>query len=309
MAVNILNDEEKQEILGLWRNGYTKTSIAQLYRVSARTIGRVLDEVAYDSDFELKKPPKDSYNYVASKMMISIIRNSDGRGVSITKDSEGFTDAYELIVQSGGSQEALEKVFTTHDVVTKWSTYEYQGLKIDPEQGTVTYDVGNIHVDFKGRLVSRLIDVLKSGDNKALHNLVDFALNLLHNPDKRAVNELYDFLEASDIEIVEDGMVLCWKRVRDDYKDCYTGTIDNSPGTIVQVPRSEVDPDSENTCSHGLHVCSRDYLSSYHGDRVVRVLVNPADFVAIPSDYNYTKARVCKYYVEADVTEQMKQFM
>jgi hypothetical protein len=65
------------------------------------------------------------------------------------------------------------------------------------------------------------------------------------------------------------------------------------------VPRNCVDEDPDRTCSHGLHVCSFDYLPhfSHANGHVVVCKVNPADVVAIPRDYNNTKMRVCRYEV------------
>ena len=55
------------------------------------------------------------------------------------------------------------------------------------------------------------------------------------------------------------------------------------------------------------------YLPHYCGSRIIKVLVDPADFVAIPQDYyswdnestSYrAKARVCKYQVIEEVTDR-----
>ena len=325
MAVKILNDKQKEQIFIDWeKDTPLKVDLALRYGVSTRTINRVLDEIderretdddlfaridrAVNTNDDLGSggsSPKEEYSFVASKHMISIIRLSDGKGISITKDNENFEDAYTIIKEENGSQESLEIVFEDHNVESKWEVYKDQGVNVDVEQGRVYYEKGNIFVEFHGRLVSRLIEALKSDDFDDLYNMVDFAVNLLENPDERSINGLYDFLEASDIKIVEGGMVQCWKKVREDYKDVYTGTIDNSPDTLVTVPRHKVNPDPDVTCSYGLHVCSESYLSHYPGERVIRVSVHPKDFVAIPSDYNFAKARVCSYYVEEDVTEEM----
>jgi hypothetical protein len=84
--------------------------------------------------------------------------------------------------------------------------------------------------------------------------------------------------------------------------------MDNSVGNVVEIPRNQVDEDSNRTCSHGLHVANWNYAhtqfasSDASSDIMLEVEVNPADVVAIPTDYNNAKMRVCKYKVLGVVT-------
>jgi hypothetical protein len=121
--------------------------------------------------------------------------------------------------------------------------------------------------------------------------------NLMSNPSHRAVTELYKFLEKGNLPITNDGHFLAYKKVRKDYKDCHTGTMDNSIGQIVEMERNQVDDKAENTCSSGLHFCSREYLDHFGGERTVILKINPADVVSIPTDYNASKGRACRYEV------------
>jgi AAA ATPase containing von Willebrand factor type A (vWA) domain len=131
--------------------------------------------------------------------------------------------------------------------------------------------------------------------------LVRFAKNLQDNPSYRAVNELFTFLEKNDHPLTEDGNFIAYKRVRGDFKDIHSGTMDNSPGQVVKVPRNQVDEDSTRTCSYGLHVANWWYANSQYSscaeDVMLEVEVNPAHVVAIPVDYNNSKMRVCEYKV------------
>jgi hypothetical protein len=54
-----------------------------------------------------------------------------------------------------------------------------------------------------------------------------------------------------------------------------------------------------NTCSTGLHFCSKEYLDHFggHDSRTVILKINPRDVVSIPADYNATKGRTCRYEV------------
>jgi hypothetical protein len=124
---------------------------------------------------------------------------------------------------------------------------------------------------------------------------------MMQNPSHRSVNELYGFLENNNLPITSDGHFLAYKRVRDDYRDVHSGTMDNSVGQVVTMSRNEVDDNANNTCSSGLHFCSQEYLASFGGDRTVIVKINPADVVSIPTDYNNSKGRACRYLVVGEV--------
>lgn len=131
--------------------------------------------------------------------------------------------------------------------------------------------------------------------------LVNFLDKVMRNPSYRAVHDLYQFLEYGNLPLTPDGCFLAYKRIRDDYRDVYSGTLDNSPGQTVSVARHQVDDNPHHTCSYGLHVCSLEYLSHFAGERAVVVKVDPADVVSIPTDYNNTKMRVCRYQVVDEI--------
>lgn len=134
--------------------------------------------------------------------------------------------------------------------------------------------------------------------------MVNFLNNLMENPSKRAVDELYSFILAAKIAITPDGHLLAYKKVMRDSSgqlvDIYSKKFSNNVGDVVEVPRNKVDEDQNRTCSHGLHFCSQSYLPHYGGganDMVVIVKINPRDVVAIPTDYNNAKGRCCRYEV------------
>jgi hypothetical protein len=144
-------------------------------------------------------------------------------------------------------------------------------------------------------LTKRLLQMKEDGF--PIDHMLAFLGNLMQNPSNSAITELYDFLEACSLPITEDGYFVAYKRIRADYTDVHSGKYDNSVGAKPNLPRGMVDDRRENTCSHGLHVCSLDYLTHFGGERLVLCKVNPKDVVSIPSDYNNTKMRVCEYRV------------
>ena len=151
---------------------------------------------------------------------------------------------------------------------------------------------------------TRMIEMLKEGFS--IQPLVFFMENLMENPSHRSVKELYGFLEKNNLPITPDGQFLAYKKVRANYKDIHSGTMDNSPGTVVSMPRNEVDDEANNTCSNGLHFCSQEYLPHFgsgsgSSDRIVIVKINPRDVVSIPTDYNNAKGRACRYEVISEL--------
>jgi hypothetical protein len=148
-----------------------------------------------------------------------------------------------------------------------------------------------------GVLTNRLIEMYHDGF--PIEPLIAFMENLMSNPSKRAVEELYGFLEKGNLPLTPDGYFLAYKKVRQDFRDCHTGTMDNSVGQVVEMERNAVDDDQNRTCSAGLHFCSKEYLPHFggHDSRTVILKINPRDVVSIPTDYNNAKGRACRYEV------------
>jgi len=138
-------------------------------------------------------------------------------------------------------------------------------------------------------------------DGFPVEPLVLFMENLMQNPSYRSVNELYGFLEKNNLPITPDGHFLAYKKVRENYHDVYTGKFDNSVGKIVEMERNQVNDDQNQTCSAGLHFCSENYLNHFGGERVMILKINPRDVVSIPTDYNNSKGRACRYEVIGEV--------
>lgn len=168
----------------------------------------------------------------------------------------------------------------------------------DNGKGKVTIDGSRIMYldrEVTGLIASRIFEVIRLGFD--VKPMVKFIENLMDNPSKRAVDELFGFLDVCKLPITEDGHFLAYKRVRDNYMDVHSGKFDNSVGKVLSMPRNMVDEDKNNTCSYGLHFCSYEYLDKFGGERIMVVKINPADVVAIPADYNNSKGRTCRYVV------------
>lgn len=183
-------------------------------------------------------------------------------------------------------------------------------------------------------LADKIVEMYAEGFD--VQPMINFVANLEQNPSKRAVEELYEFLEKSMLPITEDGFFLAYKKVRGDYYDIHSGTVLNKPANLltnedkkllpyttgdvnevtveiadgltkVSMPRNAVDDDKDNTCSNGLHFCSMNYLNHFGGSHNVHIVVlkiNPKDVVSIPSDYNATKGRASEYIIVGEVEDQ-----
>jgi preprotein translocase subunit Sec61beta len=144
-------------------------------------------------------------------------------------------------------------------------------------------------------LTQRIVDMHAQG--LPITPMIKFMQNLMSNPSYRAINELYGFLDNNGLPITTDGHFVAFKRVTDTFLDTHTRSIDNHPGVVVEMPRNMVDEDKHRTCSAGLHFASAGYLRNFTGEKLVTLKINPRDVVSIPTDYNNTKGRCCRYQV------------
>lgn len=159
---------------------------------------------------------------------------------------------------------------------------------------------GEVRID--GEAVPELLQnkILEYMENGLPYEpIVNFWVNLNENPSFRAVTQLYGFLLKYNHALTEDGCFIAYKKVRENFTDCRTGTISNEVGMLVSIPRNKVDENPEVTCSHGLHVACYEYANTFYGGGgyLLMVKVNPKDVVAIPVDCNEGKIRVCEYEV------------
>jgi len=211
----------------------------------------------------------------------------DGASYTINKQAK----TYELVLQAVRSKDinAVRSAVNIKETIV--SSLSNVSTDVRIEGASIFYKDREV----TGLIASRVFEVIRLGLD--VQPMVQFIANLMQNPSKRAVDELFGFLEACTLPITPDGHFLAYKRVREDYLDCHSGTMDNSVGNVLEMDRNAVDDDKNRTCSAGLHFCSFDYLKSFHGERIVIVKINPKDVVAIPADYNNSKGRTCRYEV------------
>jgi hypothetical protein len=234
-------------------------------------------------------------------------------GIVLFKDGKTFTAdksfwSYDLIIDRIKTKdfEGIEALFSAKGVTDSISNILEK--KIEVEEGDIKIENGEVFVGGRkiyGSISNRIIEMAKNKfDIKPLTN---FLIKLLKNPSRTATLELYNFMEKANVTIDEDGFIIAYKKVRHDYFDIHSNTVNYAIGNIVEMSRNEVDDNRNNLCSDGLHFCSFDYLSKFSSsgspekDRVLIVKIDPADVVSIPSDHNDAKARTCKMEVIGEV--------
>lgn len=180
----------------------------------------------------------------------------------------------------------------------------YSSLKeklIEWGSGFITIKSNQIY--YKNELIDNVLTQfllhLSKNNDKDLQYWCNFLDTVQNCSSSHVYERLFLFISQNDLAISKDGKsVFAWKIIRNDYKDKYTGTIDNSVGQYVSMPAHKVTSDPNIHCSSGLHVASLDYLRSCYagrGDRLIIVKVNIDDIISIPNDYQGSKIRVKSY--------------
>jgi len=222
-----------------------------------------------------------SVNY--SVLDESVWLNFNHKTVQIRKGDPRFEDVLQAI-----REKRLNDIPALADMQSA-----FEGTGIEIRDGVL--------VDNEKSMPKELSDrILKFKEQQLPYDaLFKFWENLKKNPSYNSRAMLYKFLEHNGHPLTEDGCFIAYRGVTEDFKDVHTKTFDNKPGSVCEMPRSEVDDDPNKTCSAGLHVACFDYAKGF-GEKMVEVKVNPADVVCVPVDYNGTKMRTCRFEVVAE---------
>lgn len=218
-----------------------------------------------------------------------------------------------------GQQEKGEPLDAEH-VLTLIDAGPATVNKIVQLSDRVAYRNGKIFFDgdeLETALSAHLVRMIQNDDDN-LTGYVLFLENLASNPRKSSRKALFDWVADRNLTITEDGCFIGYKGVYENGDSWHAGhgfvdgveytnsRLPNLPGSVVSIPRSEVDPERDSACSTGLHIGTRSYATSY-GNKLIIVKVNPRDVVMVPRDSGGQKMRVCRYEVigdnDAELTE------
>jgi len=174
---------------------------------------------------------------------------------------------------------------------------EVQGIfypqKVEVQVGNPGEEVSIPKVEKLKRHMKRAANENSPAVRNFLRRLAPVAKERLHSAE-----DLMDFIERSELPLTNDGMIIGYKRVKqgknDYFIDCYSEQIKQRLGSRVWMDIDGVDPSRNKSCSHGLHVANLGYLQGFYGSHTLIVLVDPANFIAVPSGET-NKCRVCEY--------------
>lgn len=226
--------------------------------------------------------------YTITPKGISVVIGNKMR--TITSESKNYQKLREELVKPKHDVKRIEELVDVRSFIAR---KHYKDVQISDD--AVLWRGVEVH----GAIVDRMLNMLRDGED--LEPLSLFLDKLMQNPSEAAKGELFQWLEAGNAPICEDGDFLAFKRVNENYRDCHTDKIDNSVGQVVSMPRESVDPVRDHLCSRGLHFCQHDYLRQFGGAHTMIVKINPADVVSIPTDYNFQKGRCWRYVVVGEV--------
>ena len=230
----------------------------------------------------------------------SITAVIDGLPKTMSCNHPSFTEAITCLAT--GDIDTLDTLFDVSESITrKFNADNVGGVEIT--DGVIYYNGEPVH----NYVVDRIFDFMDEG--LPFQPLARFLQKLMANPSRRAVEELYKFLEHKHLPITEDGDFLAYKSVREDYMDHYSGKFSNAVGEVLEMPRNAVCDDADVGCSYGFHAGSYEYASTFGGggSRLVIVKINPADVVSVPKDCDCQKLRTARYEVVKDFEQVYKK--
>ncbi len=207
----------------------------------------------------------------------------DGQLVTVNKGSSNFASLVQALL--AGLWNDARNHLRIDTSIMKWARGRFAIAG-----NVISFDGQSLPSELNARILAM---VAEGADPQPLFN---FWERLQDNPSSRSVGQLWRFLSLIGVPLTSDGSFLAYKGVNVSLRDCYTDTIDNSPGQVVTIQRNRVSDDPNTPCHFGLHVGSLEYASGF-GSRVVICKVHPADVVCVPNDESFQKMRVCRYEV------------
>lgn len=220
-------------------------------------------------------------NYIVTENSVTV--SFDSKLITIQNDDRRYEAVIEAI-----KNDNLKAIPSLIDVVASFNKDNYELV-----DGVIKID----GVAISEELTNKVLAFKDQG--LPTEYLLEFAKKIQENVSFNSRRMLYKFLEHNGHPITKNGNFIAYKMVSSNFKDKHTSKFDNSVGSTVEMNRSQVDENPNNMCSSGLHVATYGYAKGFGSGNLVQVEVDPRDVVAVPTDYDGTKMRVCKYVVKA----------
>lgn len=241
------------------------------------------------------KETKDDYQFIISQNSATVIKN--GESAIVHCDSPNYKAVVDLLLN-----EDFENAWAMTSVKKAIEEFSQGKIKVTDNDKVFygTFEVRN-------RMTDKLVEMIRDGaeGTKAFCAFFEAVMTDIESDYVR--EQLWPFIESQCIELNDDGTFTGYRAVRSDYLDKHTGTIDNSVGQVVVMPRHLVNSDPNQACSAGLHVGSLEYAKGFkiYGDRLMKVKCHVRDVVSVPYDYNAGKLRCCRFEVVEDITDSI----
>ena len=233
--------------------------------------------------------------YILTDNSLTIV--VDGKALTMESSNPSFGEAKKLL--SAEKYDELPDLFDTPKAVERFA----EG-NIKVSDGEVSYKGEVIH----NHVVGRILDFMRQG--LPYKPLTRFVEKLMDNPSRRAITELYAFLEHKNMPLTPDGNFLAYKGVRSDFTDWHSGKFTNKVGDINEMPRRNVCDNANIGCSDGFHAGSLGYARQYgNGGHLMVVEIDPADVVSVPLDCDQQKLRTSKYKVVSLFEKKLEEPM
>jgi hypothetical protein len=171
-------------------------------------------------------------------------------------------------------------------------------------QGEFSIKTGDVEIKDGNRLAKHVDRIVTSG--QGAKGFAKFMADFAKIKHPHSADDLLMFLENGDLPIADDGQIIAYKvlNVSDEkngrFRDCHSNTIEQGVGSFVSVDADMVDMNRGQSCSTGLHICSRRYISGFYGySRVITLVkVSAKDILTVPHGEN-TKVRGSGYHIVA----------
>jgi predicted DNA-binding transcriptional regulator YafY len=251
--------------------------------------------------------------------------------LSITDDHPNWSNARKLVEDfRNGLVPAEELADALFNAIDLKSVVEERFVRVGGIlDGRMSISGGHVTVDYEpvdSTLESHILRMLEQdGSPKNASNWRAFARfieNLYANTDSYVREQLfswmsYENLHGHGLTLTEDGCLIGYKgtegtteaplSIRSGHAIVngvsMNGQVPNKLGSIIEMPRNEVEANPAVGCAPGLHVGTYNYAEGWSRGVLLTVKFNPRDVVSVPVDCAAQKIRVCRYEVLESITK------
>lgn len=235
-----------------------------------------------------------------SNNTMTVIVNNGQQILFATKEQPYWVEKVDAYM--AGNEAKLIELMNMKQLMEKFS----KGGLVVADNGVFYKDMPLAGVD-----VDRVLAYMRS--NISYDSIANYMVRKFANPSRRAITEMYNFLEHRQMPLTPQGFITAYKGVQADFFSVSsgkepllvgrrndTGQIYNGVGETIHMDRSFVDDDFRVDCSGGLHAGSLQYAKDWarqHNGIIILIEIDPADVVSVPADCSCSKLRCCKYKV------------